>query len=185
MSVECIMAEVPCMVIRDGVLLPKSTFESEFDRLRTEDGGNYHGWLEDYGADFQDYIVKQWGRTCWHCEKRILLVYPIQPVLEKPEGADGSKYMHRACWDHLKKSANNKRRRLRYAELRDARAALPAAAAAGPVGVLGYEPQPMLALEGPNPDLAPLPLPAPAPPSSESKEAAAEAEPAEAAAGGA
>ena len=186
MSLECTMAEVPCLVIRDGVLMPRSTFESEMIRLRS---GDFDG--ADC-AEYADYIVKHWGRICWHCHKQIVLVFQTDPVFGKPDGADEKQYLHRSCWDRLKLAAANKRRRLRYAAKRDAQAALPAAAAAaGPVAGLGYEPQPMLAFEGPRPMLAlegpppMLPLPAPAPPSSESKEAAAEAEPAEAAAEGA
>ena len=161
-------------------------------RLQSEDKEDYPGWLwlELFGGERADYIVQHYGRLCWHCHKQIILVFQTDPVFEKPDGSMCKEYMHRACWDRLKLAAANKRRRLRYGTAeavaarlrrRDARAALPAAAA-GPVGGLGYEPQPMLALEGPPPM---LPLPAPAPPSSESKEAAAEAEPAEAAAGGA
>ena len=188
------MAEIQCYVIHDGIPLPKSTFHTEMLRLQSEDGEDYPGWLwlELFGGERADYIVKHWGRICWHCHKQIVLVFQTDPVFEKPDGADEKQYLHRSCWDRLKLAAANKRRRLRYAAKRDAQAALPAAAAAaGPVAGLGYEPQPMLALEGPQPMLAlegpppMLPLPAPAPPSSESKEAAAEAEPAEAAAGGA
>ena len=191
MPLESTVAEIQCYVIHDGIPLPKSTFHTEMLRLQSEDGEDYPGWLwlELFGGERADYIVKHWGRICWHCHKQIVLVFQTDPVFEKPDGADEKQYLHRSCWDRLKLAAANKRRRLRYAAKRDAQAALPAAAAAaaaaGPVAGLGYEPQPMLALEGPNPDLAPLPLPAPAPPSSESKEAAAEAEPAEAAAGGA
>ena len=193
MPLQSTVAEVECYVIHDGIPLPKTTFHSEMLRLQSEDGGDYRGWLERYGAEFADYITKNYGRKCWHCEKQIILDYcKIDPVLEKPETEEEKKYMHRECWDRLKLAAQNKRRRLRYAAKKNAQAALPAAAAE-PVGGLGYEPQPMLASEGPPPPvlalgslppLSALPAPEPAaPPSPPSTEP--DPEPADAAAGGA
>ena len=167
MSLECTMAEVPCLVIRDGVLMPRSTFESEMIRLRSRDFDGADC------AEYADYIVKHWGRICWHCDKRITLVYPLDPVFGKPDGEDEKQYLHRSCWDRLKLAASYTRRRtLKAARLVLLRAVLKAStAAAGPVGGLGYEPQPMLAFEGPRPMLAlegpppVLALPAPPPPS--------------------
>ena len=106
------VAEVECYVIHDGIPLPKTTFQSEMLRLQSEEGGNYPGWLERYGAEFADYVTKAYGRKCWHCEQIIILVYPRDPVLEKAEGEEEKKYMHRNCWDRLKLAAHNKRRRL-------------------------------------------------------------------------
>ena len=107
------------------------------------------GWKDTYGAEFADYIAKAYGRKCWHCNAQIILAFPTDPVFEKPDGSDEKQYLHRNCWDRLKLAAQNTRRRLKYAAKKHAQAALAAAEAAAPepVGGLGYEPQPMLALD--------------------------------------
>ena len=155
MSLECTMAEVPCLVIRDGVCL-----RSEVDSNKP--AGYTNKEVSGSGVSEPEPLHEMCMAVCPMCDERDDEDQPGFCCLVRGHGArhecyhcgyiDGESCRYSRSWQEVPDGTAER-------------------GASRPVGGRGYEPQPMLALGGPRPILAlegpppVLALPAPPPPS--------------------
>ena len=118
-----------------NIRIPASTYRSEWLRLRAQcdHQGLYdcrtNGWIRDR---INAFISLNYGRKCFLCKAYIDIYVDKQPLYKdvRPSdladaGADACdpptyQTFHAECWAALQPQIRNKRRRLRYAELRAA-----------------------------------------------------------------
>ena len=120
------VAPVECFLIHDDIPLPKTTFQSEMIRLREEAAAMaqlHMGMSQNpkyLDRRCRQLIYQQYGRICSHCDEQIILVFGVDPIFRKPDGADAPQYLHSECWRRLQRIATNKRRRITRAAKQDA-----------------------------------------------------------------
>ena len=108
----------------DGGQLPRSTYESEMERLRVEamalNPALDPQWVE---RKISRDIVNLYGLVCWQCKDPITLHYSGAPLqrrlkdehLDGPLESDKIANFCADCWQTYKRAKQNKRRRHQYA----------------------------------------------------------------------
>ena len=156
--------------LQDGTPLPMSTYKSEMLRLMTQaaDKGDFKLGKKWLNHRLKRDILTLYGRTCWRCQREILMHWKEQPICRELAYSDraGSTnaYFHTDCWKIYRRLKTKKRRRESAAhELKRARHAgmnevgHPQPAPAVAAGVGNPQPAPAVAPEVGNPQPPALP----------------------------
>ena len=147
------------ITLRDGSLLPLSTFNSEVERLSAEADRGDPNWVN---RRVTRSIPMLYGLVCWKCREPITIHWNGQPLARllmnaDQEGLTTHGHFHTECWEEYRRLKNNKSRRLRYA----AAQWTAAVAAGGPLPAVPPPPAAELAaLPAAPPPPAPAVLPA-------------------------
>ena len=106
--------------LESGVVLPRTTYRSEFLRIEAEArAANWQGNDWYLARRIKQIIWTQYGRRCHICVQIVDIHFDEEPILRKlatadlPQGmeADRGFYMHQACWRRYQRDRTNARRR--------------------------------------------------------------------------
>ena len=109
--------------LQSGALLPRSTYRSEFLRLKKEaQASDFAGSDQWIDRRIAGRIKNLYGKRCFDCAEAIPLELNASPLIRAPdpdhrpaEHPDFFAFFHADCWVDYQRCKQNKRRRLKYA----------------------------------------------------------------------